>query len=214
MKFEEERLQLAKELSLILVNTSAIQFGKFTLSSGKLSSYYIDLRIVPSYPNAFDLAVKAYIHIIKNRVGLSNFDAICGVPTSGLTFASAVAYDIGKPLIYVREHKKGYGTSKKIEGVLKPGYRILVLDDLITTGTALVKTIDTIRNESGVVNDAIVLIDRLEGGEDNLSNKKVRLNSVTNIEELTKTLHEMDIIASDKKKKIEAQIKKKNKNKV
>ena len=209
MKFEEERLQLAKELSLVLVNTSAIQFCKFTLSSGKMSSYYIDLRIVPSHPNAFDLAVNAYIRIIKNMVGLSNFDAICGVPTSGLTFASAVAYDIGKPLIYVRDKKKGYGTSKKIEGLLESGWRILVLDDLITTGTALVKTIDTIRKEGGEVNDVIVLIDRLEGGGDNLSDKKVRLNSVTNIKEITKTLHEMDIITSNQKKNIEDQVRKK-----
>jgi orotate phosphoribosyltransferase len=172
-----------------------------------MSPYYIDLRLLPSYPNSFCEIVDSYISIIENRIGLDNIEAIGGVPTSGLTYATAVAYSTKKPLIYVRDNKKDYGTSKWIEGVLKPGSNVLILDDLITTGNSLIKTIDKIKSEGGEIDNAIVLIDRLEGGKEILDKKGVKLNAITDIDELTELLYNMQIIDSEKRSYIKSQIK-------
>ncbi len=208
MKWEEKRLTLVRDIGRMLVKTKAIRFGTFTLSSGRLSPYYIDLRIVPSFPDVFSLAVTAYKAVIQNLIGLDKVEAIGGVPTSGLTYASAVAYSVRKPLIYVREEKKAHGTAKKVEGLLKPGSTVVMLDDLVTTGTSLIKSTDTIRSEGGEVKDAVALIDRMERGKENLAEKGVRLHTITDIRELADLLCDMGIIDAQQNRSIKSQIKK------
>jgi orotate phosphoribosyltransferase len=208
LNWEEEREQVVRDLGRILVQARALQFGTFTLSSGKISSYYVDLRIVPSYPDVFEKAVTAYIDAVKNLVGLNEIEAVAGVPTSGLTYATAVAYSLRKPLIYVRDMVKDYGTAKKIEGVMKPGAKVVILDDLITTGNSLIKTIDAIRSEGGEVENAVVLIDRLEGGREKLAEKNVKLNPVTDMLELTDLLYDMEMIDDDQNTAVKSQIQK------
>ena len=207
MNWYEKRQLLVKDLGQILVGNGVVKFGTFTLSSGKISPYYIDLRLVPSFPEVFSKVIAAYENSLKVLIGLDNVDAVGGVPTSGLTYAAVVAYNLKKPLIYVRKENKTYGTEKEVEGVLKPGYKIALIDDLITTGGSLVKTIDTLRQKGVEVDNVIVLIDRLEGGANLLAEKRVKLNAITNIGELADLLHEMEIIDSEQHRHIKSQIK-------
>ena len=207
MNWDEKRQLLVKDLGQILVVNGVVKFGTFTLSSGKISPYYIDLRLVPSFPEVFSKVIAAYENSLKVLIGLDNVDAVGGVPTSGLTYAAVVAYNLKKPLIYVRKENKTYGTEKEVEGVLKPGYKIALIDDLITTGGSLVKTIDTLRQKGVEVDNVIVLIDRLEGGANLLAEKRVKLNAITNIGELADLLHEMEIIDSEQHRHIKSQIK-------
>ncbi len=207
MNWYEKRQLLVKDLGQILVGNGVVKFGTFTLSSGKISPYYIDLRLVPSFPEVFSKVIAAYENSLKVLIGLDNVDAVGGVPTSGLTYAAVVAYNLKKPLIYVRKENKTYGTEKEVEGVLKPGYKIALIDDLITTGGSLVKTIDTLRQKGVEVDNVIVLIDRLEGGANLLAEKGVKLNAITNIGELADLLHEMEIIDSEQHRHIKSQIK-------
>ena len=207
MNWYEKRQLLVKDLGQILVGNGVVKFGTFTLSSGKISPYYIDLRLVPSFPEVFSKVIAAYENSLKVLIGLDNVDAVGGVPTSGLTYAAVVAYNLKKPLIYVRKENKTYGTEKEVEGVLKPGYKIALIDDLITTGGSLVKTIDTLRQKGVEVDNVIVLIDRLEGGANLLAEKGIKLNAITNIGELADLLHEMEIIDSEQHRHIKSQIK-------
>jgi len=207
LNWDEKRQLLVKDLGQILVVNGVVKFGTFTLSSGKISPYYIDLRLVPSFPEVFSKVIAAYENSLKVLIGLDNVDAVGGVPTSGLTYAAVVAYNLKKPLIYVRKENKTYGTEKEVEGVLKPGYKIALIDDLITTGGSLVKTIDTLRQKGVEVDNVIVLIDRLEGGANLLAEKGVKLNAITNIGELADLLHEMEIIDSEQHRHIKSQIK-------
>jgi orotate phosphoribosyltransferase len=200
------RKKIVEELAMVLVKVRALQVGTFTLSSGKLSSYYVDLRMVPSFPGAYRYVIDCYLSLIRNEVGLDKFDAIAGIPTAGLTFSSPVALELRKPMIYVRKEEKDYGHMKRIEGTITPGWRVLVMDDLITTGHSLLTGIDAIREEGGEVKSVAVLIDRLEGGKANLKKAGVALRPLTDITELARTLHTKDEISDDAMKAIKSQV--------
>jgi len=197
LNWDAERQLLVRDLSQILVKKGVVQFGNFTLSSGKTSPYYIDLRLVPSFPEVFSRVVTAYERSLKTLIGFDDIGAVGGVPTSGLIYAAVVAHNIKKPLIYVREKNKSYGTGKKIEGVIKSGCKVAIIDDLITTGGSVVKTIDALRQKGGEIDNVVVLIDRLEGGKKILSEKGVTLNAITNISELADLLYEMNMLDSE-----------------
>jgi len=197
---------LIDELAKVLLKIKALQLGTFTLSSGKLSSYYIDMRAVPSFPGAYRYVIDCYLALIKNDVKVSNFDAIAGIPTAGLAFSSPVALALEKPMIYVRKEEKDHGKRKRIEGSIKPGWRILVMDDLITTGGSMLSGVDAIREEGGVVEDAVVLIDRLEGGRSNLKKAGVKLHSLVDIMEMALTLRSNDAITEEEMQAIKGQM--------
>ena len=114
-------MDFVKEFSIFLFENKIIQFGDFTLASGKKSSYYVDLRLVPSYPHQFRKMVKHLQNEIIDKIGLENFDSIVSVPTGGLVIASALAIETVKPLIYVRSKPKDYGTTKSVEGKIHDG---------------------------------------------------------------------------------------------
>jgi orotate phosphoribosyltransferase len=192
------------ELARVLVKTKALEFGTFSLSSGKTSSYYIDLRIVPSFPGAFSTCIECFGHLIASEI--HDYRSLCGIPTSGLTYASALAYGLRKPLIYVRKEKKGHGMTKQIEGLLEPGDRVVVLDDIITTGHSILGSVELVRLQGGVVEDAAVLIDREEGGGENLSKNGIRLHKFTTVTELTDVLVDLLVLDEDEAKAIRSQI--------
>jgi orotate phosphoribosyltransferase len=176
-------------LAEALFRIGALRFGKFTLASGKNSSYYLDLRVVPSDPEAYTLSVSAYLAMVKT-MGEGNFDVIAGVATAGVTISSPVAYVLKKPMVYVRREEKGHGLGKLVEGVVRPGWRALVIDDLVTTGGSMISAAEPLRNSGCSVKDAMVLVDRLEGGKENLAREGIRLSAFADIKGLVETLYE------------------------
>jgi orotate phosphoribosyltransferase len=194
MIWRVEKADFVEELARILAKIQALKFGVFTLASGKMSSYYVDLRLIPSYPLVFKKIVNMYSRMIIEEIALSNFDIVCGVPTSGLVFASAVALSLEKPLIYTRKEVKSHGTQKTIEGILKPGDRVLLIDDLITTGTSLLAAKDDVISEGGEIKDAVVLVDRQEGGLENMMKAGVKSHNIAGITDLANALHNNNVI--------------------
>jgi len=159
-----------------------------------MSPYYIDLRILPSFPDTFNLVTGVYELIVKDKVGITNFQRIAGLPTAGIPYGAVLAFRTKKPFLYVRKGVKTHGRERRIEGLLSPGERVLIVDDLITTGKSTLEAIEAVRCESGVVNDAVVLIDREEGGVDALKANGVTLHSFLKITEIAEALFEMDSI--------------------
>ncbi|TLX71127.1 MAG: orotate phosphoribosyltransferase [Thaumarchaeota archaeon] len=172
-------MEFVKEFATFLYQNDAIKFGNFKLSSGKDSPYYIDLRIVPSFPHQFRKMVKTLQSLISEKIGLDNFDSIASVPTSGLVIASALAIETVKPLIYIRQKPKDYGTENVIEGKIADGSRVLLVDDVGTTGLSLLNAVKALRASKMVVTDAFIIINRFEGARELLASENVRLYEIT-----------------------------------
>ena len=180
-----------KDFCRVLVKTGALKFGLFTLGGGKLSSYYLDMRILPSFPDAFRTSIDLFVKEAKNLQGI---DKIAGIPTGGLPWASVLAYNLSKPLVYTRKEVKTHGRERRVEGVLASGEKVLLVDDVITTGRSTLAALESLRAEGGVVENALVLIDRGEGGKEHLERAGVKLHAVARISEIAQTLLEMDAI--------------------
>ena len=186
----------------VLVKTGALKFGLFTLSGGKLSAYYLDMRILPSFPDAFQTSVSL---MVKAAKAIEGVDKIAGIPTGGLPWASVLAYSMSKPLVYTRKEVKLHGRERKVEGVVAPGDKLLLVDDVITTGHNTLGALQSLRGEGGVVEDALVLIDREEGGGAHLEKAGVRLHSVAKITEVALKLLDMDAITKTQYEEIVGQ---------
>jgi len=195
-----------KEFSTFLHENKIIRFGDFTLASGKKSSYYVDLRLVPSYPHQFRKMVKYLQNEIIKDIGLDKFDSIVSVPTGGLVIASALAIETVKPLIYVRSKPKDYGTSKSVEGKIKEGMKVVMIDDVATTGGSVVNGIKSLKEENIKVEDAYVIVNRMEGADIALEKEGVTLHSITNVIQITKSLHEQNLVGDDILQKVQEQI--------
>ena len=206
MPIRGDREKAKEELCRILNRIGAIRFGTFRLTSGRVSPYYIDLRLVPSFPDTFHAVCSLYQQLIEEDVGTENFDRVAGIPTAGLPFASVIAYKLRKPLLYVRKGVKLHGRERRVEGALTPGDRVLLIDDLITTGLSMRRAALAVRAEGGVVEDAVVLLDREEGGRRRLREEGITLHCLLRISEVAKKLYEMGAITREQREIILRQV--------
>lgn len=209
MSLGKEKEAMKTELCRVLNKIGALKFGTFKLTSGRVSPYYIDFRIVPSFPDAFQRVCNLYVDLIEGDVGTDKFDRIAGIPTAGIPFSSLLAYHLKKPFLYIRPHMRLHGRERRVEGIMMPGDHILLIDDLITTGLSMRKAVEAIRAEGGLVTDAAVLIDREEGGKERLAGDNVRLHYLLKASEAADKLYEIGVITEDQLKTILKQVKKK-----
>ena len=187
-----------RDLAEGLMKAGSLQFGTFTLSDGSDSAYYLNLRGLPSYPGVFKLVVGAMMDLMKAKTPKAH--AICGVPITGLAVASPVAIALEKPLVYARRTKTS--GERVIEGEVRPGWNVVVLDDLANSGKTILTSAELIQEEGGSVKHAVVLIDRLEGARERLSKRGITLHCVTDMIELADTLHSMELITEQNLKAI------------
>ena len=200
MKIDKVVQDKKDKMANILFKIDAIKFGVFKLSSGKASPYYIDLRVIPSFPDAFREICDFYAEYITNQIGVKNFDRMAGVPLTGIIFASQVAYNLKKPFLYVRKGVRLHGRERRVEGLLASGDRVLLIDDLVTTGLTLKKAAEAVRAEGGVVTDAVVFLDREEGGNQQLEKNGINLHALLKISEVANTLYELGAIDQEEPK--------------
>jgi len=199
-------VEFVKDFATFLHQKEVIKFGDFTLSSGKKSSYYVDLRLIPSYPHIFRKMIKQLQELISDKIGFDNFDTIASVPTGGLVVASALAYDSLKPLIYVRNKPKEHGTSKNVEGHTSNGMKVLMIDDVATTGGSMLNGIKFLKDECVEVTDAFVIINRMEGADSQLKSHGVKLHHLTSILDIATVLHKTNSISDDVFEKVKNQV--------
>lgn len=161
--------KLKQKLLKILKQKSIIR-GRITLSSGKKSSYYIDAKMTSLDSRGAVLAAKLFYSQLKD------IDSIGGPTLGADPFLGAILYECWKhkrPMsaFIVRKKSKKHGTQKLIEGPLKPGSRVAIIEDVITTGTSVYKAIKTVEKHGAKVIKVLILVDREEGGVEFLEEK-------------------------------------------
>jgi len=150
-----------------LYDIGAVQFGEFKLKSGQMSSVYINLRKIISYPDLLRKVADTIWATIKD----CQFDLICGVPYTALPIATCLSLQHNIPMIMRRKEKKDYGTKQMIEGEFQAGQRCLIIEDLITTGSSILETTADLENAGLKIETVAALIDREQGGKATLAQK-------------------------------------------
>ncbi len=192
--WEEEKTFLMKQVGVLLIKNNAIKFGDYILASGKKSPYYIDLRQTISSPITMDWIANSLTRIVTNEIGKERIDKILGVPTAGVPFATVVSQKLGIPLIYYRQARKEHGVRKKVEGILERNDRVLIIDDLITTGESVIEAAEVVRDQGGVVNELVVLLDREQGGQERLRSSRIEPHVLFKISDAMEWLHSVGLI--------------------
>jgi len=193
-----ETLPPLEQFVLTLFDIGAVQLGKFRLHSGKRSRIYLDLRLLVSHPQALRQAVAAYRTVLDQL----SFDLLAATPLAGLPLGTALCLDMNKPLIYPRKTAKSYGTGKQIEGVWQVGQTAVVIDDLITSGDSILEAIVALKASGLQVNEAVVLIDREQGGVATMQEHGYKLHAATNISRVLAILEAHQRITSRERDKV------------
>ncbi len=162
----------ARRILEIAYEVGALLEGEFTLTSGKKSDYYFEGKRLTLSPEGAYLTGK----VVFDQLADADIDAIGGVAIGGYPMVAAVAlvsHLEGKPIpsFIIREETKEHGTRRRIEGHLKEGSRVAIVDDVITTGGSVSRAIEAAEAAKGKVVKVIVLVDRHEGGSDKLKQK-------------------------------------------
>ncbi len=152
---------------IALIKEAALLRGEFTLRSGRKSRYYLDKYLFETRPDILAaLAAKFAAHVETDDPGI---DRLAGPELGGVPLATATALHTGKPMVLIRNAKKGYGTAKKFEGVLNRGDRVLITEDIATSGGQSIEAAKMLRDEMGCdVAKIVVVIDRQEGARENI----------------------------------------------
>jgi len=181
-------------LPTYLFETGCIQFGAFTLKSGLISPIYLDLRLLVSHPPLLREVAHAMAEIAQRLP----FDRLAAIPYAGLPIGVALALELNRPLIYPRREVKSHGTGRAIEGAFEPGETALLVDDLITRGDSKLEAIAPLEAAGLTVRDVLVLIDREQGGAEDLARHGYRLHAVFRLTEILDVLRESTRITPDR----------------
>ncbi|WP_341665776.1 orotidine-5'-phosphate decarboxylase [Blattabacterium cuenoti] len=173
-----------EQFFLEIYNLGIIKFGNFTLKSGMNSPIYIDFRPIASRP---DLLIKLS-DLLLHEVPFYDFELICGVPYAALPIATTLSLRSKIPLIIKRKENKGYGTERMIEGIYKIGQNCLIIEDVITSGDSLLKTIIDLEKEGLIIKNIMSILDREQGGIENIKKIGYNIRTLFRIGEVFKIL--------------------------
>lgn len=162
-----------------IITSEFVKFGDFTLKSGKKSNIYFDLRNIISEPQL----VTELAYLLKEKVKPS-VQRICGVPYGAIPIATALSLETNIPMILKRKEVKEYGGKKMIEGVFQKGDKVLLIEDVITSGQSLLETIKELEAVGLEIEQILVVLDREEGGSEILKKGGYHIESITTKEEL------------------------------
>ncbi len=168
------------DLIELLKDNEVIKFGKFRLSSGIESHYYVDMKKAITNP----MILSEVAGILSDKINEMCVDRIAGPALGAIPIVTAVSLYSGLPMIMIRKAKKDYGTTNLIEGDLDEGNLVVVLEDVTTTGNSLLTAIEAILKNGGKVKKAFVIVDRAEGAINNLEEKGIILEPLVSVNDL------------------------------
>ena len=169
-----------KEFVKLLKNCGAIQFGRFVLTSGAVSDYYIDIKKASTDPVILKKIVEAMNEYTKG------YDVLAGMELGAVPLVVALSLETKIPYVIIRKEKREHGTSKHIEGVDVKNKKVLVIEDVTTSGGSVVKTIQILRNNHALVDEVLVVVDRESGAEEKLQQLDVNFIPLLSVSEILK----------------------------
>lgn len=158
----------------------AVMRGDFVLASGRRSSYYINIKKAYTKPEVLREIVT---EIVEKLRGMS-YDYLAGVAVGAVPLVACTALAVNKPFLIVRKEEKGYGTGAKIEGEWEKGKRVVLLEDVTTTGGSVISAALTLRREGLICDNVIVVVDREEGAEEALKQAQLELLPLLKVSQL------------------------------
>lgn len=177
---QEQKDNSLKQLAIYLLESGCVKFGKFKLKSGLESPIYIDLRQLVGMPGLLTQVAESYRPILEDL----GFDRLAALPYAGLPIATAISLSGGYPLVYPRKETKAYGTQAEIEGIFSPGEKVVLIDDLATTGGSKFEAIEKLNSVGLLVKDVVVLIDRQSGAVEDLAEAGYQLHAIFTLTQL------------------------------
>ncbi len=169
------------ELIKLLKESEAIQFGRFILTSGAVSDYYIDIKKASTNPEILKKIAKLMAEYTEG------YEILAGMELGAVPLVVALSLETNLPYVILRKEKREHGTNKQIEGVEINGKRVLLVEDVTTSGGSVVKAIQIIRENKGIVDEIIVIVDRESGAEEKLRNVDVSFIPLISVSDILKT---------------------------
>ncbi|HEX8521587.1 MAG TPA: orotate phosphoribosyltransferase [Tepidisphaeraceae bacterium] len=168
------RTDLARRIAEV-----ALLRGEFTLRSGRKSNYYLDKYRFETQPDVLVALGKLLAEHVTAKT-----DRIAGAELGAVPLAAAAGMAANKPIVFIRNQKKDYGTARQLEGVINAGESILIVEDILTTGGQVLEAAKTIREAGCTVEKIVGVIDRLEGARENIEREGFTLETLFTIRDL------------------------------
>ena len=161
------------------VSKAALLQGEFKLRSGAVSSEYFDKYRFEADPEILRMVAEQLAERLPVR-----YEVLAGLEMGGIPIATMLAQITGKPALFVRKKAKEYGTCKSAEGGEVRGRRLLIVEDVVTSGGQILESTAALRSGGAIIEDVVCVIDRCAGGRENLAKAGLRLTSLFTKDEL------------------------------
>lgn len=176
-----------RDLVQALQSADAIKYGEFELAQGGTSEYYIDKYVFETDPHCLQLVADAFAEHLESSSEGKTQPKLAGVALGAVPLVAVTSIETGRPYVIARKQEKGHGTGNRIEGNLKTGEEIIILEDIATTGQSAIDAAESLRAAGATVNRVLVVVDREEGAAENLSAHDLKLESLVTATELLDT---------------------------
>ncbi len=198
---------ISVEVAKLLLKIGGMTFRfnpPYTYTTGLKSPVYLDNRLVMSYPDVREKIIDYYIKIIKDKIGLKNVDWISATATAAIPHGAFVADKLNLPMVYVRPTTKTYGKGGKVEGYLKKGAKVLIIEDHITTAESVAGNAQAIRELGGIVKYCIATTTyETKKADEKLKLNKVKLITLTTGKIIVETAYKEGRINKEEKEKVD-----------
>lgn len=170
-----------KKLIEQLKQCEAIKFGRFVLTSGAISDYYIDIKKASTEPKILKLIAQQMSEYTKG------YDLLAGMELGAVPLVVALALETGLPYVIIRKEKREHGTGKQIEGSDVKGKRVLIVEDVTTSGGSVIKTIQILRDNKAEIERILAVVDRETGARENLKKFEVEFIPLLTVSDILKS---------------------------
>ncbi len=193
-----------RDFAALLLDISAVTLNvqqPYRYTSGILSPIYCDNRLIISHPEQRSQVIQGFLDLLSNAK--VQCDVVGGTATAGIPHAAWIADRLKLPMVYIRKEAKGHGKKNQIEGSFAPQARVVVIEDLISTGGSALDAVTAVRNAGGVVNDCCAIFTyEMATAQQGFADANVRLHTLTNFSTLVSVAAERGTITAEEQHKV------------